>query len=215
MSKSRRFRSARSLAGDAPPMTSFLWMPGEGIDLKSLERLCLHFPQPRKPMGEAWFMGEDRHLHVKLLGQWNLLTAADLQQPLEDIVSGTACFGAMDEWTSWYHFLIGALLSESQLHWLDELFEMLLSGFMLLYPYGIQKSPYKEFRDDALSTLGRCLMVQPCWSRCNGEDASDSNDSYELELDRKLSASMFFCLKYLPEVMVAPWLRSACVFRRM
>ena len=163
-------------------------------------------------MGEAWFMGDDRHLHFKLLGDWEPLTAADLQQPLDDIVSGTSSFGPMDEWTSWYHFLLGTLLSNDHLHWLDELLEMVISGFIVMHPHGVQQGPYKEFRDDALRTLGRCLWDRSDWAGCHAEDATGLHDSQGFawcEVDGAVSASMVFCLKYLPAPLIEPWLHSA------
>jgi hypothetical protein len=87
---------------------------------------------------------------------------------------------------------------------------------MALYPNGVYREPYKGFRDDALLTLGRCMMDGECWDGSNialGRilRRSDNNPNRVWvwwDASGDFTASMFFCLKYLPESLVAPWLRS-------
>lgn len=197
-------------------MEQFRWSPGEGIDLAALARLRAHFPRPNEPMGEAWFMGSERRLFPELMGNIDRLTARELQEPLEEIVAGTSSFGPMQEWHAWYHHLLGELLPRSHESFVSYLLELLLTGFMAIYPNGIVREPYEGFREDALLTLGRCMMDSACWNGSEialGKVLRRSNDNPNRvwvwwDASGDLSASMFFCLKYLPASSVEPWLRS-------
>lgn len=48
-------------------MDQFVWQPGQGIDPAALARLRAKLKRPARPMGEAWFMGNDRHYFNELL----------------------------------------------------------------------------------------------------------------------------------------------------
>jgi hypothetical protein len=196
-------------------MKPFIWTPGDGVDPMALGRLRAHFPRPAAPMGEAWFMGERRMFH-ELMGNLDAITTRDLQEALDEIAAGTSSFGPMKEWNDWYHYLLGALLSRSHEGFLSYLLESMLNGFMAIYPNGIYIEPYRGFRDDVFATLGRCMMDSVCW---NGSDIaigkvlrrSDNNPNRVWiwwNASGDFSASMFFCLKYLPESAIAPWLGS-------
>lgn len=197
-------------------MDQLLWIPGQGIDAESLGRLRSYLKRPRQAMGEAWFMSTERHLFVELLGDINKLSAFELQRPLEDIASGTSSFGPYEEWQVWYHFLLGELLPRAHEASVRSLLELLITGFMAIHPNGVQAPPYKEFRDDVLMTLGRCMMDESCWIGTDiaiGRILHRSNDNPARiwcwwDASGDFSASMFFCLKYMPELMVQGWLRS-------
>ena len=197
-------------------MKQFLWTPGDGVDSAALERLRSYFRRPSEPMGEAWFMGAERRLFRELLGNLDKLSAFELQQPLGAIASGTSSFGPQQEWSIWYHYLLGAVLPRSHESFVSYLLEDLVVGFMALYPNGVYREPYKGFRDDSLLTLGRCMMDGECWDGSNiaiGRilRCSDNNPNRMWvwwDASGDFTASMFFCLKYLPESLVAPWLRS-------
>jgi hypothetical protein len=198
-------------------MNEFLWTPGKGIDASALDRLRAHFRRPSKPMGEAWFMGDEREMYPELLGNLDEVSTYDLKKPLIEIASGTGSFGPMKEWTTWYHYLLAALLPRSHdSHASSYLLESLLTGFMAIYPNGVYREPYKGFHEDALLTLGRCIMDGECW---NGSDIAigkvlrrSNNNPNKVwvwwHASGDLSGSMFFCMKYLPESAVEPWLRS-------
>lgn len=167
-------------------------------------------------MGEAWFMGEERRLFVELQGDLASLTARELQKPLEEISSGTSSFGPMQEWHDWYHYLLGETLPRSHEHFVSSLLESLITGFMALYPNGVHSAPYRGFLDDALLTIGRCLMEKRCW---NGTEISvgsflhrSNNNPNRVwcwwDASGDFSASMFFCLKYLPNSLLPGWLNS-------
>lgn len=197
-------------------MEQFLWTPGNGVDPLALGRLRAHFPRPAEPMGEAWFMGDERRMFRELLGNLDEITTRDLQEPLAEIATGTSSIGPMEEWTDWYHYLLGALLPRNHESFVSYLLESLLTGFMAIYPKGIYREPYEGFREDVFLTLGRCMMDSMCW---NGSDIaigkvlrqSNNNPNHVWvwwDASGDFAASMFFCLKYLPESSVESWLRS-------
>jgi hypothetical protein len=186
------------------------------MDGGALHRIRSHFSKPRDPMGEAWFMGDERLLFTELLEPLEGLSAHALQKPLEEIASGTSSFGPMREWNEWYHYLLGQVLPRCHEAFVSSLLESLITGFMALYPHGIGTAPYKGFEADALNTLGRCLMDSRCW---RGEEIAvgtflhrSNNNPNRVwcwwDASGDFSASMFFCLKYLPEDLVVDWLES-------
>lgn len=167
-------------------------------------------------MGEAWFMGDERRMLRELLGNLDEITTPDLQEALAEIATGNSSFGPMEEWTKWYHYLLGTLLPRNHESFVSYLLESLLTGFMAIYPNGIYQEPYVGFREDVLLTLGRCMMDSMCW---NGSDIAigkvlcrSNNNPNQVwgwcDASGDFSASMFFCLKYLPGSLVEPWLRS-------
>ena len=197
-------------------MNQFLWTPGDGVDPAALERLRTHFRRPSDPMGEAWFMGDVRKMYPELLGDLGEVSTYDLKKPLIEIASGTGSFGPTGEWNTWYHYLLGALLPRGHEAHVSYLLESLLTGFMAIYPNGVYREPYKGFHEDALLTLGRSIMDSECW---NGSDIAigkvlrrSNNNPNQVwvwwNASGDLSASLFFCMKYLPDVAVEPWLRS-------
>lgn len=197
-------------------MKQFFWIPGTGIDQSALERLRKHFRKPSELMGEAWFMGDVRKMFPELRGGLETISTRDLQKPLEEIATGTSSFGPMREWTAWYHYLLGALLPRSHEAHVSYLLESLITGFMAMYPNGVYREPYKGFHEDALLTLGRSIMDSDCWSGAEvaiGKMLRRSNNNPNQvwiwwDASGDFTASMFFCLKYLPESAIEPWLRS-------
>jgi len=166
-------------------------------------------------MGEAWFMGE-RHMFNELAGALDSLSVEQLQRPLAEIASGTASFGAMDEWQDWYHYLLPQLLPRSHECFVAPLLESLVTGFMVMYPNGVRNPRYKNFESDVLQTLGRCMMEANCW---NGSEVvlgaflhrSNKNPNQIWrwwDASGDFSASMFFCLKYLPTASLREWIAS-------
>jgi hypothetical protein len=160
-------------------------------------------------MGEAWFMSEHRRMFDDLLGDMTSLSAKDLHKPLEEIASGTAAFGALDEWTDWYHYLLGQLIPRSHDTHIEALLEILITGFITQHPDGPKDEPYAGFCADALDTLGRCLMEGLCWPDGDLDvKACLGGPGRQFQASGKLSASMFFCLKYLAPDAIPPWLNS-------
>lgn len=197
-------------------MNSFLWIPGKGMDSSALKRLQSHFPRPKEPMGEAWFMGEQRRMFPELLGDLASLPVQDIQAPLGEISSGFSSFGPMKEWNSWYHYLLAQTLPRAHDEHVYSLLESLVTGFMAVYPNGVYSTAYKTFREDVLLTLERCMMEPSCWNGSQiavGRVLKRSNNNPNRVwcwwyASGDFSSSMFFCLKYLPEELVGNWLRS-------
>ncbi len=134
-------------------------------------------------------MGSSREMFDELLGDVDALGAGYLEKSLEEIASGMSCFGELPEWRTWYHYLLWRLIPRSHE---GVILELLITAFFTLYPNGIYRSPYPQFEDDALQTLGCCVISSPY------ENTTDS-----------FYASMFFCLKYLPAHRVPDWFSSA------
>lgn len=200
----------------APPMQQFSWEPGKGMDAAALERLQRHAVRPAEPMGEAWFMSDDRQMFDALAGDLSRLDIDYLKKALNEIASGTSAFGPSAEWQSWYHYLLGRILPRAHEASLGSLLESLINGFFALYPDGVQHAPYPRFLDDVLTTLGRSLMEPHCW---NGTEIKvgamlrrSNNNPAQVwgwwDASGDFSASMFFCLKYLPPACVHGWLQS-------
>jgi hypothetical protein len=194
----------------------YAWQPGTGPDALALARMRNHFKRPDAPMGEAWFMGDSRHVFVELMGNLDSLSVGHLHQPFEEIASGTSSFGFLEEWNAWYHYLLAALLPRANEHRIGSLLEYFVTGFIAQHPHGIDEEPYQGFRNDALDTLGRCLMDGACWrdgdivvgSILHRTNAWPSQNWGWWDASGDFSASLLFCLKYLPADSVAHWFRS-------
>jgi hypothetical protein len=173
------------------------------------------FPKPKKPMGEAWFMGEVREMYPELLGDLDELADEQFYRPLEEIASGNSSFGPMDEWIEWYHYLLPRLLVRN---WSWHLFhpaELLVTGFIGQHPDSDGSLPYPAFRTDALGTLGQYIMSPHFWQvsdsevpRCFNKWEGPTGIAGWYETDGLMSASLFFCLKYLSTELVGPWFES-------
>jgi len=177
--------------------------------------MCREFPKPKTPMGEAWFLAPKREMYPELLGDLDCLTDEQIYRPLQQIASGPSCFGQLDEWTEWFHYLLPRVIRR---HWGSTVYhpmEVVISGFMAQHPENGRRFPYPELGADSLRTLGRCIMSPACWP--DGLlDATDCLKKYRrvdgtvgwYDCDGLLSASLFFCLKYLPESDIEPWFES-------
>lgn len=193
----------------------FLWIPGQGLDAECVSRMREQFRRPRAPMGEAWFMGEERHMFEELLGNLDALDLERLRRPLEEIASGNSSFGPMDEWTHWYRYLLAQLVTRHAEHSFDSVYQHLVAAFIALHPRGIDE-PYAGFAEDAMQTLGRCLMDPVRWTqgRLAASAPEDPSSGGQVEaFDWNVacgdfSAGMFFCATYLPEDELPTWLDS-------
>lgn len=177
-------------------------------------------------MGEAWFQAEERYLYTELLEKpLSEVPANELANVLWDI-SGTSSFGHREEWDSWFKYLLPDLvLRGHEAYVSDLLVETTVTTFMLLFPSRLGEV-YEGFREDALATLGACLMMPELWNDCEGgtEGAAYPVANFLVWEDRDgeealarwhaggssspISASLFFCLKYLNENEVGPWFES-------
>ena len=198
----------------------FRWVPGKGADPAALARLTDAFHKPTKPMGEAWFMGEVRELYPELLGELDHLTDEQLHKPLVEIASGTSSFGPMDEWIEWYHYLLPRLLVRNWSWHLFQPAELLVTGFVGQHPDSGGRLPYPTFRTDALATLGQYIMSPHFWlvkdsevPKCFNKWKGPTGICGWYRADESMSASLFFCLKYLRAELVGPWFQSTLSIR--
>ena len=177
-------------------------------------------------MGEAWFMAKKRKMHTRLMTE--AISACDLEylgHVLGEITSGTSSFGHLEEWDTWFRYLLPELVIRGhEEHAFDRLLEHTVSAFMQVYWTGVPPE-YPEFRQDALDSVPISLMHPALWS-ANPGSPSDPTKSIPTFLMREhngrlfvewygvrraqpdLSAALFFCLKYLPHDEMPSWVNS-------
>lgn len=191
-------------------------MPEQGPDHTALDSMIAAFPKPSVPMGEAWFMGSEREMYPKLLGDLDALPDDDIMRPLEEITSGSSSFGLLGEWVEWYHYMLPRLLTRRWERTYFQPAERLFSAFMCQHPDAESTSPYSRFRVDALNTLGRYIMSPHFWPageldavNCLSKRTGPNGVAGWCNAGNLLSASVFFCAKYLSANDVEGWFRSA------
>jgi hypothetical protein len=173
-------------------------------------------------MGEAWFMGNERKLHLALSEVGALrLPLIDLTSALWDIASGTQCFGHLAEWDAWLPYILPDLIARSHEQYISELMiEHTVTAFIAVYWTGIREE-YPGFAEDVLSTLGHALMKPELWApdpeaaenplkrvplflrEDRGEDSLPSWGSSNAP--GSVAAAIAFCMKYLPDSDLHPW----------
>lgn len=195
---------------------SYLWIPGQGPDATALARMGKAFPRPAEPMGEAWFMGTDREMFPELFGDLETLADDRIQHALEEIASGCSSFGPLEEWVEWYGFLLPRLIQREWALTYYQPAERLFTAFMALHPAPDSPLPYQNYRTDALATLGQHIMSPRFWpdgqldaENCLSKWTGPTGIAGWARAGNLLSASLFFCIKYLPERHVDRWFRSA------
>lgn len=193
----------------APP--AYRWIPGQGPDADALRRLRERAPRPRKPMGEAWFMGGERAMYAGLMQPdpqaWS---RRELDNALDALTSGPRCFDHSDEWSEWFEFLLPRILERADD---GDSYELLVTAVFVhcLDPALPGRDP--EFRRDLLDTLGRRLMAPSCWSGAQaGGDGSLlrplSSGFYAIEPGHAISAACCLVLRYLDEQSIDGWIAS-------
>ncbi|MDQ3918295.1 MAG: hypothetical protein M3348_07440 [Acidobacteriota bacterium] len=205
----------------------YRWTPCKGPSPEAVERMRAHFRKPRRPMGEAWFMGTERYLYTELSEKpLHEVSTETLCDCLWEIASGTGSFGHREEWDEWLRFLLPTLISRSQETFaFDSVLEETITASMVLFWDGLG-GEYEGFRDDALNSLGLCLMKEEMWGDCGRAPAQGSHphnlfllwegEGGALELaawdagraSEVMSASLFFCLKYLRAGEMPSWVES-------
>jgi hypothetical protein len=197
----------------------FIWLPGKGPDEDARQRLIKTFSKPSEPMGEAWFMGASREMYSEAL----TVPAEDLDNDVVDrmfeaIVGGPPCFGQLEEWRDWFHYLLPRLVPLAlRQRTFSYIAEWLAGGTFSQHPDGLEDGSCRGFRGDVLATLGHVLMSQQIWDngrlKWNGGLFSESR-RYEMRswyLDRvspPISVMLFFCLKYLRPRQIEAWWAS-------
>ncbi len=195
----------------------FIWSPSHGCDQNSLSRLKSRFGKPpAQPMGEAWFMGNERRMFDHLYSSPDCLPLESIAEAFEEIISGLTAFGHYKEWHDWYHYLLVICLERMNRHQICSLLEYCVSGYFICYSNDTENLPYKEFKEDALNTLGKMMMNSKNWSDSSiifesilHEPANSPSDFWGWwDASSDLCCSLFFCLKYLPDELVHSWFQS-------
>ncbi len=151
------------------------------------------------------------------MSNFERLSPGRLSGALELILMDTSAFHLFDERDAWYHYFLAQLLPRSD----EYMLELLVSCFFAMHPSGVVMPPYNGYLDDVLNTLGRCMMESRGW---NGDDISvgsmllRSNDLrgqswFSWDASGDFSASMYFCLKYLPSSLIQDWFASVLAIR--
>src|SRR5215813_332139 len=197
---------------------SYQWIPGCGPSATSLERMRERIKKPDEPMGEAWFMSRERRLHSEMMEQDPLtLPVSYFGMVLEEIASGTKCFGHLEEWDQWFQFLLPSLIERSQESWV---LEDTLATFFNVFDNGITEI-YDGFRDDVINSLSLCLMKSELWFDWVDEVTKMKTRRPEFLFDfgvtrgwnfritrAEVSISLFFCLRYLRPEEIDGWVKS-------
>ena len=173
------------------------------------------FPKPARPMGEAWFMGTERKMYPTLRGDLDALPDDEIAQALEEIITGTTSFGPLEEWIEWYHFLLPRLILRNWEPTYYQPGESLITAFMAQHADPSGEVPYRGFQADALRTLGQFIMSPRFWpdgelntADCLSKWTGPTGIAGWADAGNLLSASLFFCIKFLAQSDVEPWFRS-------
>lgn len=138
----------------------FVWIPGHGPDEQARHHLLQAFPRPTKLMGEAWFMSAERTMYPEALS--TPVEKLDLEivgRMFDQIVCGPPCFGQLEEWQNWFHYLLPRLLPRAfRRQTFTYVAEWLAGGMFSQYPGEIGDEPYRGFQADVFATLGQALM---------------------------------------------------------
>ncbi|MCD9026719.1 hypothetical protein LDO26_00630 [Luteimonas sp. BDR2-5] len=176
-------------------------------------------------MGESWFMGETRRMFDALMGDPETVPPDELHDALQDIAAGTHAFGAVEEWQTWFHYLLPRVVPRAHELVFWPLLEMTVTAFITQYPRGIVEASYPRFREDVLVTLGRAMMAPACWrdgrivlGTLLRRQKWPSGIWGWHDASGDLSASLFLHLKYLVPEEVPGWMASvlaiACPYWR-
>src|SRR5215813_7733321 len=198
---------------------NYQWIPGRGPSATSLTRMREQIKRPEEPMGEAWFMSEERHLYTEMMEQDPLkLSDRYLKDVLWEIASGTKCFGRLEEWDQWFQLLLPALVEKS--HAGFEFLEDAIGAFFNVFDNGITEI-YDGFRDDVISSLSLCMMKSELWFDWVDEVTKMKTRRPKFLFDfgvtrgwnfritrAEVSISLFFCLRYLRPEEIAGWVKS-------
>lgn len=162
-------------------------------------------------------MSDDRRIYASLLEK----EVADhsymeLERCFSEICSGLTLFGNLDNWTEWFHYLLPRTIPRAFERHVDYLIEPIVTAFMAVFPESEIQGRYEGFSSDALLTLGRKIMSPEQWPEGPQESTgclhtaavTSTGAPFWSEASGDFSASMFFCLKYLPAEEIPSWTRS-------
>ncbi len=196
------------------------WRPKRGISHEAIARMRENSKMPWKPMGEAWFMSEERRYFPELADRETVLNldAVHLTTIIGEISSGTSCFGRRDEWDDWFKFLLPDLIGRSleDLYFNTYILQPVATAFMAVHWDGITEE-YPGYREDILATLFQVLMDETLWDTNERPifllDYENGVGDLVLgwnqgEADGNVSAMMMFGIKYLEPDEIPKWVQS-------
>jgi len=189
------------------PQRAYRWEPGSGPDADVLARLAAAFPRPAQPMGEAWFMGEERRMFTELLD----VVVADapsrlLDKVLEELATGPCSFGPQDDWRAWYLYLLPRVLPIALARDEPLLADILVTATISQFPGGLpERGPFTG--RDVADTLGRVLLDASRWH--DGKIRSRGGESWDwARAAGELSPFLFLVAKTLEEAEIEDWVQS-------
>jgi hypothetical protein len=191
------------------------WIPGRGPDEAALARLRKRFPRPGSPMGEAWFMGDERRMFDALMAP-NVSTwpVGEIEQALSESSSGPVCFGHMREWSEWFPFLLHASLEHVGSWSPASIYGGLVTNMMVHCPNRASCRYGMAFIDDVLATLGQLPMAERFWhgghlaARTAFQPLQHWPVGVVLADDGDLHAAFWLLAKYLRPDRIEDWLSS-------
>lgn len=194
----------------------FRWVPGQGVCADRLSNMKDQACKPLKPMGEAWFMGENRKIFAELEGDVSDLSVQLLQEVLGEIVSGVGVFGQLDEWREWFDYLLPHIIPRCNEEYVSWLLEDICSAFLQIDLDRDDRQMIRHRREDVLRTLGQTLMQEDNWSNGSvvlGKILHYSNNNPAkiwgwANVSGDLAASMILCLRLVEPEDIKGWVQS-------
>lgn len=174
------------------------------------------FRMPHRPLGEAWFLGEERKTYPGLLNEdpdaW---PEQEIDDALHALVSGPTCFGPSEEWTAWLRFLLPRIISLIDDWRSADRYEQFVTAVMAQYPDSTVDPPYPDFYDDLINTLGRTLMGETFWKHGHIQPGKALDGCLTKTIYGRIasgggafSAQIYLALKYLDTAAIGPWVQS-------
>lgn len=197
---------------------SYRWSPGTGPDPAAIARMTQHFAVPGVAMGESWFMAPERRRYTRFMSEdIDAIELFEVEHLLDEISSGVAFFGDGEpagEWGAWLRFVLPRCLHRAHEPLGDSLLEALVTAFINVYWDGVDETKpagYRGFREDALLTLGCCLMAPALWSERLDPGRTVPFPHRGLayaQRESALSASLFLCMRMLEAKEISDWVQS-------
>lgn len=164
-------------------------------------------------------MGERRLFTEFLRGDARQWPVHVIGSAVTSLASGPGCFGPLNEWTEWWHFLAPRLVPLIDGGRWAGIYESLVTAFMAQYPDERDQYPYGGFLEDTLATLGRVPMSAAGWkdgalvewglvTSIQGTPAGPF-----LYCGGAMSAALFLHLKYLDPEQIPQWLASVLAIK--
>jgi hypothetical protein len=194
----------------------FEWLPGKGPEQSAIDSLRQHFgKRPSVPPGGAFSIDDEKRKYfTELLAQPMSDVSADIiVDCLYEMAVGLNMYPEeAPDWIEWFNYMLPFLVERGHER---DIVEGAITTFIRMYGHSTNKE-YFGFRNDALKSLGKVLMKPELWDE-QGESIPALRQNWSIHPNRPkkniscsgaISASIVFCLFYLPPESVAVWTRS-------